>query len=133
MPIRSGAAVEHFSGEYAFAGIGTWSEPLMTWEHLIDVRVLPVLDANTLSWEDGVVVERGTFSHDGVDTPFVEEWLRMTDDSAEPHVSVSDRSVRIEIGRWALEVTDEREAGPFVATRFEYNDGKWIEVASLLA
>src|ERR1700722_5083193 len=69
-----------FYKEFCFAGVTSWDPPQITWDHKIDSSLQPSVDSNPLIWEDGVVFECGTATVDGEPVPFIEEWLRMTDD-----------------------------------------------------
>jgi hypothetical protein len=121
-----------FASAWAFAGIGTWSAPVMTWRHDFDLHVDSGLDSNPLSWEDGVVVERGTLDWPGRPVPFIEEWLRIAGDGVEPKVDVGPTAVRVEVGKWAIGVEDTRPGGTFAAVRYERTDGEWRAVGSVL-
>ena len=57
---------------------------------------------------DGVAFETGKTEVDGVETVFIEEWLRMTDDDVEWSADVCDREARIEVGNYAIEIKDAR-------------------------
>jgi hypothetical protein len=123
-----------FAKEVAFAGIGVWDAPLMTWQHRFDTRAELPADANSLNAEDGVMVERGTIADGGRDVRFVEEWLRMTED--DPPWSVADVAgfadgVRVEVGRWAVEFAELQPGGPSRATRYDRVGGGWLLVGSV--
>jgi hypothetical protein len=125
---------EWFYEEFAFAGTSTWADPVITWDHVLDTRPDPAPDANPLTWEDGVAFERGTTEVDGVPTPFIEEWLRMTDDDVTWSVDKGEGSARIEVGRFAVEVKDLRpEGGSFTATRYHLEDGDWVKFGEVTA
>jgi hypothetical protein len=115
-----------FAKEVAFGGIGTWEEPLMTWAHHFDTRPSLPLDANPLHPEDGVMMERGTIADGGRDVPFAEEWLRLTGDDPKWAAVSGDGSLRVEVGRWAVEITELEPGGPSRATRYDLVDGDWI-------
>ncbi|MHB8691229.1 MAG: hypothetical protein ACYDHH_08280 [Solirubrobacteraceae bacterium] len=120
-----------FHAEFAFAGVATFEPPVQTWTHLIDSNLEPSTDANPLSWEDGVVFETGKTELDGQEVQFIEEWLRMTGDDVAWSADTGDRHARIEVGRFAVELSDERPAGAFVATRYERGGTGWTEVGSV--
>jgi hypothetical protein len=122
-----------FYAEFAFAGIGTWEAPRMTWDHLIDSSLNPSIDSNPLTWEDGVAVETGKATVGGTEVTFVEEWLRMTGDDVTWAADTTDHHARIEVGRFAVEISDARPAGGFTATRFELRSSGWVEVGSVTA
>lgn len=115
----------------AFAGISHWSPPRMTWEHALDFDRSVPAGSNVLRAGDGVVVEEGLTSVGGQQTPFSEEWLRLTDDDVSASVTAADGHARIEIGRWAIELRDERPVGRFTATRFEAHDRGWAPTGHL--
>ena len=122
-----------FYKEFSFAGVATWTPPVLTWDHLIDSRLTRSLDANPLTWEDGVVFERGKTKMNGQEVPFIEEWLRMTGDDVTWSAENSDREARIEVGRWAVEIKDDRPVGGFVSTRYERKGSGWARVGSVSA
>jgi hypothetical protein len=122
-----------FYAEFSFAGIATWDAPVITWDHLIDSSLEPAVDANPLTWEDGVTFETGKTEVDGVETVFIEEWLRMTDDDVKWSVETEDRAARIEVGRFAVEIKDERPTGAFTATRYQRDGLDWVEFGSVKA
>lgn len=122
-----------FAEELAFAGPGHWDPPIMTWNHALDSGLEPAVDANPLTWEDGVAVERGTVSWEGSEVPFVEEWLRMTGDDVTWAATPGERRARVEVGRWAIEISDDRPHGSFLATRYERDGTGWVERGSVTA
>jgi hypothetical protein len=129
-PCEEGLPV-FLSQEGAAAGVASWSEPVITWDKQVAVVAsAPGSDARPLTWADGVVCESGTTLIRGTERDFVEEWLRMTDDDVTWSADVTDRAMRVEVGRWAIEVRDDRPNGPFTATRFERVDGEWRPVGS---
>ena len=124
---------EWFYKEFSFAGTASWSDPVITWEHLIDASLDPSLDSNPLTWVDGVAFETGKTELNGVVVPFIEEWLRMTDDDVECSVVTGDKYARIEVGRFAIEIKDERPTGSFLSTRYEKSGSDWIEFGKVSA
>lgn len=120
-----------FYQEFSFAGIADWDDPVITWNHAIDLSLEPATDANPLTWIDGVALETGKTDVDGVETVFIEEWLRMTDDDVKWHVESGDKAARIEVGRFAVEIRDERPTGPFLATRYHRKGLEWVEFGSV--
>jgi hypothetical protein len=122
-----------FYREFAFAGVGTWEPPLMTWDHRLDSSLTPSLDANPLTWRDGVAVETGSATVDGEPVEFIEEWLRMTGDDVICVATVDEHAARIEVGRFAIEIRDDRPTGAFVATRYEQRHGDWVVFGSVQA
>jgi hypothetical protein len=122
-----------FYQEFSFAGVASWDSPRITWDHLIDSSLEPAVDSNPLTWEDGVVLERGRAEFDGVEVPFIEEWLRMTDDDVTWRVETGDKRARIEMGRFAVEIVDARPSGRFTSTRYHQIDGVWVDFGSVRA
>jgi hypothetical protein len=121
--------------ELSFAGTASWAAPVITWDHLIDSRPDPEIDRNPLSWEDGVVVERGTTRLDRAEVAYTEEWLRMTDDDVTRAVRHGEGFARVEVGRFAIEIRDERPSGRFTSTRYQRPHGgdDWAEVGTVTA
>lgn len=124
---------EFFYTEFAFAGVTKWDPPKITWEHLIDSSLEPAVDSNPVTWEDGVVCECGKASVDGREATFVEEWLRMTGDDVVWSASPGDKEARIEVGRFAVEIKDDRPSGGFVATRYHKQGDEWVKFGSVTA
>jgi hypothetical protein len=121
-----------FYDEFAFSGTSSWDGRVFAWHHHIDRSSPPPSDANPVSFEDGVAVERGTAEADGVPVTFAEEWLRMTADGVEWSEEHSDGWARVEVGGFAVELRDDRRGGgPFTATRYARDGGRWVRVASI--
>jgi hypothetical protein len=118
-----------------FAGHTTWEAPQITWNHEIDSNPAPRTrpDTNRLVWGDSVVLECGSSEVDGVTYPFIEEWLRTTDDDVTWSAEGDEKTARIEVGRWAVEVTDTRPEGRFTAIRYEKTNAGWTEYGSVTA
>ncbi|MDQ1426484.1 MAG: hypothetical protein QOD72_3982, partial [Acidimicrobiaceae bacterium] len=116
-----------FYKEFSFAGPAEWNDPVITWNHVIDFSLEPTVDANPLTWVDGVAFETGKTEVDGVETVFIEEWLRMTDDDVEWSADVRDKGARIEVGNYAIEIKDARSTGGiFSSTRFHLTRTGWV-------
>ena len=124
-----------FSRNSCFAGHTTYEAPQITWNHEIDFNANRRPDARPdsrpIQWEDGVVFEMGTATVDGEEHPFVEEWLRMTDDDVKWSAEGDANSARIEVGKWAVELSDTRPAGGFKAVRYELSAGEWKEYGTI--
>lgn len=125
-----GVAVD-FATEGAFAGIARWSEPTMSWEHILDVRDEPPTDVSPVKWQNGGIIEGGTMNWQGRQVPWAEEWVRLVDSSVEPVVTLADRYIHITVGDYAIEIKDERPQGTFTATRYALVDGTWIKVGTV--
>ena len=124
---------DFFYREFAFAGTTTWDAPKITWLHLIDSNLEPATDSNPIVWADGVVLENGSAPVDDRMAPFTEEWLRMTGDDVACHAETADRRARIEVGRFAVEIEDNRPDGAFRAVRYTRDGGSWTEFARVTA
>ena len=123
-----------FSAEFSFAGPAEWNDPIITWNHAIDMSLEPAVDANPCTWVDGVVFETGKTEVDGVETEFIEEWLRMTDDDVTWSADVGDKEARIEVGNYAIEIKDARgSGGGFSSTRFSLTHGEWVKFGEVIA
>jgi hypothetical protein len=132
--LPTGGIPGFFYKEFCFAGITGWDPPRITWDHRIDSNLNPSVDSNPLTFEDGVAFERGLVTVDGREAPFIEEWLRMTDDDVKYSVETGDREARIEVGRFAVEIKDERPSGKFLATRYHADEsGGWQVFGSVEA
>jgi len=117
--------------EAAFGGVAAWSAPRMTWRHELDLDGSVPPGCNDLCFDAGVLVERGDTEVNGRPTPFREEWLRMS--AADPTWSArrAGSALRVEVGRWAIELLDERPGGSFSAVRLESAGGEWREAGRL--
>jgi Protein HRI1 len=124
---------DFFYREFAFAGITTWEPPIITWNHLLDSNLEPVVDSNPITWADGVVLENGSASVGNRMVPFTEEWLRMTDDVVSWNAEVETTRARIEVGRFAVEVEDSRPDGGFRAVRYHQEGGEWARFGEVRA
>ena len=130
-PVPTDGVAGHFAKERAFAGITTWDPPVITWEHVLDIRANPPLDSKSLRWDGGVVIECGSQWWHGREVPWEEEWTRISDGDAEPTVTLDERYLHLAVGKWAIEVKDERPAKLFRATRFDRVAGSWREVGTV--
>ena len=132
-PSPQGDVAIHFARARAFAGIASWQEPVLTWEHVVDVDEHPRTDSNPLEWTKDGVLERGVHRSQGRDVPWIEEWHRI--DAAEPVVSVSAdrRHVTMQAGDRAVDIRDERPTGRFVAVRRDLVDGCWRQMGEVAA
>lgn len=120
-----------FARETAFAGTTGWEAPRITWDHVFDANPKPGPDSSALTWGEGIVSEHLTVTAEDKKVSVVEEWLRMADDTTPSRVAVGDHDVRVELGRWAIQLRDERPGGPFVATRYHADTGRWQAVGSI--
>jgi hypothetical protein len=116
---------DFFYQEFAFAGVTRWDPPVITWSHLIDSSLEPAVDANPITWADGVVLENGSAPVGDRMVAFTEEWLRMTDDVVAWSAQVGTNRARIEVGRFAVEIEDRRPGGGFQAVRFHRQGTNW--------
>jgi Protein HRI1 len=119
--------------EIAFAGTTAWDAPRITWSHLIDSILEPAIDSSSLVWADGVVLENGSAPVDDQMIPFTEEWLRMTGDEVTWQAENADNRARIEVGRFAVEIEDNRPNGSFRAVRYSRDVDRWTEFARVTA
>jgi len=117
-----------------FAGHASFAAPQITWNHEIDSTDTPRTrpDSNPLVWDNGVVLECGSATVDGEEHPFIEEWLRMTADDTPWSASGDEHFARIEIGKWRVEVSDDRPAGKFTATRYDLTETGWSKIGTVI-
>jgi hypothetical protein len=130
-PAPTDGAHGAFASAFAFGGDAHFDGTTMTWNHRLDRHRQPVVDANPVTWEDGVVVERGTVEVDGRPVTFAEEWLRMTGDDPAWSEDHDRHHLRVEVADFAVELTDTRPGGALVATRWRRCGPGWAEVATL--
>lgn len=102
----------------------------MTWTSTLGPRVGSATDAYELSWEDGVVVERGTIEFEDDTFTFAEEWLRMSTPSDEPTVTRHEDNLQIAIDRWAIRIGTLDGSDDLFATRSELINHTWTEIGS---
>ena len=57
----------------------------------------------------------------------------MTGDDVTWSVDKGDKRARIEVGRFAVEIRDDRPEGDFSATRYHLVDGNWVTFGSVKA
>jgi hypothetical protein len=133
IPERSGMP-DFFDKSFSFAGHTTYEAPQITWNHEIDSNQSSGLDSNPLQWENGVVFECGQATVDGETHPFIEEWLRMTDDDVTWKADAEGSRARIEVGGWAVEIHDDRAAGgTFSAKRYDRGSTGWELFGTVLS
>jgi hypothetical protein len=132
--VPGGGVPDFFYAEFAFAGVASFDPPILTWDHRIDSSLEPAVDANPISWEDGVVFERGNATIGDTPCTYLEEWLKMTDDGVTWAADVDGSHARIEVGRFAVDIADGRASGgAFSATRYEQPGDGWTAVGSVRA
>jgi hypothetical protein len=125
---------EWFYGTFSFGGTASWDGTKITWNHLIDTDPTGAIDSNPLVWDDGVVLENGTTElGEKTDVPFTEEWLRITQLDDPWSATHEDGYIRVEVGRHAIEIHDERPTGACVATRFVKDGDGWKPVGQVSA
>ena len=124
----------HFGRLRAFAGRASWIDPILHWDHEIDIDLTEVVDANKISWERGGIVERGTRQRGGADVPWEEEWVRVSAPDAPVEAqSIGPKHLIVSVGPWQIEVTDERPGRPFKAVRRDLIDSVWQVVGEVIA
>lgn len=106
-------------GPGMFAGTTTWTNRVLTWHHELDSDSGGGADAGVVSWHGPQLVERGTATIDGVPTPYVEVWERMT--SVLPP---EGRAWTPRLGASAIEV------GPHRMAAVVEPDGRWLGARS---
>jgi hypothetical protein len=125
---------DFFFHQLAFAGVTGWDPPVVTWSHRLDSRPESAGDASPVTWEDGVMIERGRVPvGGGRHAVFAEEWLRMTDDDVVWWCGHGDTEARVEVGHFAVEIKDSRPHGGFLATRYSKIGSEWVEVGRVTA
>jgi hypothetical protein len=114
-----------FCGELSFAGKTEFTPPKLHWIHALDSRGEAPPDQNSVSWQDELLVESGSFEWQGRSVPFVEEWGQLG--SAGLLGLGRDGYVRVEAAGLAIEVSTA--AGGFSAVKYQNRDGAWAETA----
>jgi hypothetical protein len=121
-----------FARPWAFAGTATWTEPVMTWHHLLDSEPDPGVDSNLLEPAGPVMVEKGLIEWEGGFVPFTEEWQRISPSGADMSAEAGENRIVVTIDRWRIEIVDDRPDGPFRAVRYERDvGGGWQLCGSL--
>lgn len=126
-----GGLAASFARERCFAGLGTWVTPRMTWIHLLDSEPSFTVDTSRLTWEAGVLLERGILSEGGATISFIEEWECLTEYAVALDVRPGHDCLWVSIDRWAVDVRDERPGGLFVAHRYERIGSTWDQTGAL--
>jgi hypothetical protein len=101
-----------------FAGHTTWDPPNLHWSHELDLAGGPaaLADVGAVEWIDGDLVERGSFTVDGVEVPYVEVWRRSPGSDGPVIEEVAPGSTRVVVGDHELAVVDRRaDGGGFTA------------------
>ncbi len=117
VPIEEGEAVE------CFAGHTSWDPPYLHWGHDLDLAGGPAAstDRGAVEWVGADLVERGTFTIDGTDVPYVEVWRRLPESEGRVVETVEQGAIGVAVGSHELCVVDRRATGgPFAA---EYRRG----------
>jgi hypothetical protein len=117
-----------FAAAWAFGGTADWDPPVMTWHHSFDSRAGVTPDANPLVWEEGLLVERGTFQWAGQGLRFEEEWRRLSPAGAGTTADIGEERIVVRVDRWRITIDDRRPDHPFTAVRQEERDGRWLTI-----
>lgn len=121
-----------FARPWAFAGKASWDDPVMTWHHHLDSEANSEPDSNPLERSGSLILERGRIAWEGRSVPFTEEWQRISPRDAEMCAEAKPGRITVTVGRWRIELADERPAGPFLAVRHERDEsGAWRATGSL--
>jgi hypothetical protein len=96
----------------------------MTWHHHLDFMEL-ISDSNPLDRQGDLVVEAGSFRWAGLTISFQEEWRRIGRLDENISVQVDTNRIQVTIGRWRIQVEDQRPSGLFRATRQDFEEGTW--------
>jgi hypothetical protein len=115
----------------ASAGAATWQPPVMSWRHQLDYLGDPITDSIPLEHKGNLLIEAGSFKWAGLAIPFREEWRRVSQPHDEICAEVGVRSIQITIGRWRIDIIDDRPEGPFRASMFTLADGIWRVTGNL--
>lgn len=120
------------AAERAFAGRSGWAGSDYRWSHGIDLYPISGDDTGQLSWEDGLLVERGIFPSDHGEVAYVEWWERL-DGADGPFVALeAPGACLVRAGGHAITVVDRRESGGDFAACYRVHDrGRWTVKASI--
>jgi hypothetical protein len=109
------------SVERCFAGHARFEPPNLRWSHTIDLAgvLADKDDVGYVRWDNGDLVEEGTFLIDGIAVEYVEVWHKLPD-CAGRVVEITDRGfVHVEVGDHALTIDDKRSAGGSFLARYQ--------------
>lgn len=110
----------------AFAGTARWEEPCMVWEHLLDSDLSPGSDVGTIDLgTPGWAYEDGTFVWQGEEISFREEWELLSSPEDVGRAVVTRSRISVTVGRWRIDLSDDRPAGPFCAVKMERASDRW--------
>jgi hypothetical protein len=129
--VASGGVPDFFYAPWAFAGVTSYDAPTVTWEHRFDSHPGSHLDSNPIRWQDGIALEEGHATIGDTPCTYAEEWLRMTGDDVTWRADVDGTRARIEVGRFAVDLSDDRPSGSFRAARCERAGDGWAEVGAV--
>jgi hypothetical protein len=121
-----------FARPAAFAGTASWDRPIMTWHHQLDSWHDEISESSPLHFEGDLLVESGQLRWAGLRIPFREEWRRISSRQDETAAAVDVTRIEITVGRWRIEIEDDRPTGAFRASRHDFAEGSWRLAGTIL-
>jgi hypothetical protein len=105
----------------AFAGSTSWEPPRLTWHHTIDWKGgFAGYDCGDIEWDNGALIERGTFDDGGQTRGYEEVWDRV--DGGDHFVAVvAEQVIVVGVGTYSLSFRDGRETG----STFDVRSARW--------
>lgn len=115
-----------FASDTCFAGTTTWSEPHLTWAHVIDrAGGEDGEDTGHITFDGDDLIERGSFIA-GATRDYSERWTPLPGDRTPVLAAASATGLCVRVGDYAAAVIDDRDAGGgFVAAFWRWTDSEW--------
>lgn len=123
--VAAGGPEVVFARPSAFAGLASWTPPIMTWQRHLDSMRDQVSDRSRLHFEGDVLVESGCLRWAGLTISFREEWRRIGSGQEEMAAQVDADRIAITLGRWRIVLEDGRPPGVFRAARHDFEGDSW--------
>lgn len=95
----------------SFAGTTTWDGAWLTWTPALTLVPSDRPDTGLVSWDDGDLLEAGSFEVDGAEVPYLERWRRIPGTDGTLLALSCPYGRLVQTGSHALTVLDRRAQG----------------------
>jgi hypothetical protein len=112
-----------FASDTCFAGTTKWSEPYLTWAHMIDrAGDEDGEDTGHITFDGDDLIERGSFIA-GATRDYSERWTPLPGARAPVLAAVAETGLCVRVGDHAAAVIDDRDAGGGFAAAYWCRSG----------
>jgi hypothetical protein len=116
-----------FASDTCFAGTTSWTDPFLTWTHIVDRATDDVhADRGRICFDGDDLIEHGN-AIAGRAMPYRERWHRLTGEAEPCVVETADAAIAVRVGDHAASVIDARGSrGGFAARYWRLVEGVWL-------